>query len=558
MLLLYQILYNVFMIEQNSIENLKNRLDIVEVIGSYIELKKSGANFKAKCPFHSEDTPSFVVSPSKQIYHCFGCGAGGDAISFVMNYDKLSYPEAIEKLASDFNIPLSYTKGSFERKDDRRVLEQINQFYKRNLFANKKAQEYIQNRGIYASSVEKFELGYASSSFDTIKFLKDNFLSMDDAVKTGVLGKDERGKVYARLSERITFPIYAPNGKIVGFGGRTISNHPAKYINSPQTYLFNKSKLLYGYNLAREAVMKKERIIITEGYLDVIMLHQAGFNECVATLGTALTSEHLPLLRRGEPKVILSYDGDKAGIEAAFKASKMLVSSSIDGGVVIFDEGKDPADMVKEGDIETLKALFNEPKSFAHFVIEHIASKYNLHNPLEKEKALNEGADFLKMLSPVLQESYKNYLSTVLNVDKRIIRLQNRKKQPHHTNYQKEDLAELSIIKTLLLKPEFFNTVLDNIGEEVFRTHKDLFVKLVGGDNKNGFEGLLVRDDINELNEEELKQQLRLLLLGFYKIKLDNIKSLNLPFEKKSFFIRKIQDKIYRLKRGEIVEYEQI
>ena len=124
------------MIEQNSIENLKNRLDIVEVIGSYIELKKSGANFKAKCPFHSEDTPSFVVSPSKQIYHCFGCGAGGDAISFVMNYDKLSYPEAIEELASDFNIPLSYTKGSFERKDDRRVLEQINQFYKRNLFAN--------------------------------------------------------------------------------------------------------------------------------------------------------------------------------------------------------------------------------------------------------------------------------------------------------------------------------------------------------------------------------------------------------------------------------------
>jgi DNA primase len=546
------------MIEQNSIENLKSRLDIVEVVGSYIELKKSGANYKARCPFHSEDTPSFVVSPSKQIYHCFGCGAGGDAISFVMDYDKLSYPEAIEKLASDFNVPLSYTKGSFEKKDDRRVLEQTNQFYKRNLFSNQKAKEYIEQRGIYASSVEKFELGYAPSSAESIRFLKENMLSMEDALKTGIIGKDERGSIYARLIERITFPIYAPNGKIVGFGGRTISNHPAKYINSPQTYLFNKSKLLYGYNLARDTINKKGRIIITEGYLDVIMLHQAGFSECVATLGTALTSDHLPLLRRGEPKVILSYDGDKAGIEAAFKAAKMLSASSIDGGVVMFGGGKDPADMVKDGDIGALKSLFNEPKPFAYFVMEHIASKYDLHNPIEKEKALKEGIEFLKTLSPVLQDSYKSYLSTVLNVDKRVIHLQNKRRQTQPSIHHKEDLAELVIIKTLLVKPEFFDMVLDSIGEEVFRVHRDLFVKLLRGDDKRGFEGLLVREDINELDEEELKKQLRLLLLGYYKIKLDNIKSLNLPFDKKSFYIRKIQDKIYRLKRGEIVEYEEI
>lgn len=548
------------MIEQNSIENLKSRLDIVEVVGSYIELKKSGANYKARCPFHSEDTPSFVVSPSRQIYHCFGCGAGGDAISFVMDYDKLSYPEAIEKLANDFNVPLNYTKGSLEKKDDRRVLEQINQFYKKNLFSNQKAKDYIEQRGIYTSSVEKFELGYAPTSHESIKFLKESLLPLEDALKTGILGKDERGNIYARLIERITFPIYAPNGKIVGFGGRTISNHPAKYINSPQTYLFNKSKLLYGYHLARESINKKGRIIITEGYLDVIMLHQAGFSECVATLGTALTSDHLPLLRRGEPKVILSYDGDKAGIEAAFKAAKMLSSSSIDGGVVIFEGGKDPADMVKEGDIGALKSLFNDPKPFANFAVEHIASKYNLHNPIEKEKALNEGVEFLKTLSPVLQDSYKNYLSTVLNVDKRVIRFQNRNKrrQVQPSSGQKEDLAELVIIKTLLLKPEFLDMVLDSIGEEVFRVHRDLFVKLVGGDDGKGFEGLLVREDINELDEEELKKQLRLLLLGYYKIKLDNIKTLNLPFDKKSFYIRKIQDKIYRLKRGEIVEYEEI
>ena len=549
------------MIEQNSIENLKSRLDIVEVVGSYIELKKSGANYKARCPFHSEDTPSFVVSPSKQIYHCFGCGAGGDAISFVMDYDKLSYPEAIEKLANDFNVPLTYTKGSFEKKDDRRVLEQINQFYKKNLYSNQTAKNYLENRGIYTSSIEKFEIGYAPSSSKTISFLKESLLPLEDALKTGILGKDERGNVYARLIERITFPIYAPNSKIVGFGGRTISNHPAKYINSPQTYLFNKSKLLYGYHLARESIIKKGRIIITEGYLDVIMLHQAGFSECVATLGTALTSEHLPLLRRGEPKVILSYDGDKAGIEAAFKASKMLVRSSIDGGVVIFDGGRDPADMVKDADIATLKTLFNEPKPFAYFVIEQIAKKYNLKNPLEKEKALKEGVEFLKSLSPVLQDEYKNYLSTVLNIDKRVIKIQNRQKYPQNSivNTTKEDLAELSVIKTLLLKPEFLDMVLDSIAEDVFRVHRDIFVKVMGGGNKKGLEGILVRDDIAELSEEELKKQLRLMLMKFYQNRLQNLKArVDIPFDKKSFYIRKIQDKIFRLKRGEIVEYEQI
>ena len=548
------------MIEQNSIENLKNRLDIVEVIGSYIELKKSGANFKARCPFHSEDTPSFVVSPSKQIYHCFGCGTGGDAISFVMDYEKLSYPEAIEKLANDFNIPLTYTKSSFKKKDDRRVLEQVNQFYKKNLFINEIAKNYLKQRGIYTSSIEKFEIGYAPSSFQTISFLKENLLPLEEAVKSGVLGKDERGNIYARLIERITFPIYAPNAKIVGFGGRTISNHPAKYINSPQTYLFNKSKLFYGYHLARESIMKKGRIIITEGYLDVIMLHQAGFDECVATLGTALTSEHLPLLRRGEPKVILSYDGDRAGIEAAFKASKMLISSSIDGGVVIFDGGRDPADMVKDGDIATLKTLFNEPKPFANFVIEQISHKYNLTNPLEKEKALKEGIEFLKTLSPLLQDEYKNYLSTVLGIDKRVIRVQNRKKYSSNSivNSTKEDIAELSIIKTLLLKPELLSMALDNISEEVFMVHRDLFVKVIGGDKK-GLEGILVRDDINELSEEELKKQLRMILMKFYQTRLQNLKSRSdITFDKKSFYIRKIQDKIYRLKRGEIVEYEPI
>ncbi len=548
------------MIDKNSIENLKSRLDIVDVVGNYIELKKSGANYKARCPFHNEETPSFVVSPAKQIYHCFGCGAGGDAISFVMEYEKLSYPEALEKLANDFNIPLTYTKNNFDKKDERKVLEQINIFYKRCFNDKEKAKSYLIDRGVYSSSREKFEIGYAPSSEKVISFLKENFLSEEDSVKTGILGVGEQGRIYARLTKRITFPIFSPNGKIVGFGGRTISNHPAKYINSPQTPFFNKSKLLYGYHLARENILRKNRIIITEGYLDVVMLHQAGFDESVATLGTALTKEHLPLLRRGEPQIVLSYDGDSAGISAALKASKMLSSLSMNGGVVIFDGGQDPADMVKSGKIDELNSLFNRPKPFIPFVLERIANNYDLSNPLQKEKALKEAVDFIKTLSNVLQDEYKEYLSVLLQVDKRIIRIRKNYIPKQNNIGKKEDLAELSIIKTVLLKPQFLDMVLDFVDETVFNTHKEIFLKLIHEEGDDSlFSGILIRDDIKELSEKELKSQLCYLLLGHYKIELESIKKReDLNFEKKSFYIRKIQYNLQKLKKGELVSYEKI
>ncbi len=548
------------MIDKNSIENLKSRLDIVDVVGNYIELKKSGANYKARCPFHNEETPSFVVSPAKQIYHCFGCGAGGDAISFVMEYEKLSYPEALEKLANDFNIPLTYTKNNFDKKDERKVLEQINIFYKRCFNDKEKAKSYLIDRGVYSSSREKFEIGYAPSSEKVISFLKENFLSEEDSVKTGILGVGEQGRIYARLTKRITFPIFSPNGKIVGFGGRTISNHPAKYINSPQTSFFNKSKLLYGYHLARENILRKNRIIITEGYLDVVMLHQAGFDESVATLGTALTKEHLPLLRRGEPQIVLSYDGDSAGISAALKASKMLSSLSMNGGVVIFDGGQDPADMVKSGKIDELNSLFNRPKPFIPFVLERIANNYDLSNPLQKEKALKEAVDFIKTLSNVLQDEYKEYLSVLLQVDKRVIRIRKNYIPKQNNIGKKEDLAELSIIKTILLKPQFLDMVLDFVDETVFNTHKEIFLKLIHEEGDDSlFSGILIRDDIKELSEKELKSQLCYLLLGHYKIELESIKKReDLNFEKKSFYIRKIQYNLQKLKKGELVSYEKI
>ncbi|MEJ2501471.1 MAG: DNA primase, partial [Campylobacterales bacterium] len=331
------------MISQDSIDGLKSRLDIVDIIGNYVELKKAGSNYKGLCPFHDEKSPSFSVSPSKQFYHCFGCQASGDAIKFVMEYEKLTYPEAIEKLAAQYNYSLTYTQGQ-PRQQRSQLMEKLNDWYRSLLDKTPTAMQYLHERGIYESSIEHFGIGYAPASHLTINFIKQQQFSMAEAIDLGVAGASE-GREYARFIERITFPIHAPNGAIVGFGGRTITGHQAKYVNSPQTKLFNKSRLLYAYNHARESIHKRKEMIVTEGYLDVIMLHQAGFTQAVATLGTALTSEHLPLLRKGEPRIIMAYDGDAAGRNAALKASKLLSASGFDGGVVLFEGGLDPADM---------------------------------------------------------------------------------------------------------------------------------------------------------------------------------------------------------------------
>ncbi|MFZ5374878.1 MAG: DNA primase, partial [Campylobacterota bacterium] len=287
------------MIAQDSIDALKARLDIVDVVGSYVELKRAGSSFKAPCPFHEEKSPSFVVNPARGSYHCFGCGVHGDAIKFVMEYDKLSYPEAIEKLAASINFTLHYEGGGSQKKRSN-LLETLNEWYQKLLEQNRIAQEYLHERGIYSSSIERFGIGYAPASFETIRFMEQRKLNTADGIELGALGRGEDGRLFARFIERITFPIYAPSGALVGFGGRTITGHQAKYVNSPQTNLFNKSRLLYAYHLARDTVFRRREIIVTEGYLDVVMLHQAGFTQAVATLGTALTAEHLPLLRKGE------------------------------------------------------------------------------------------------------------------------------------------------------------------------------------------------------------------------------------------------------------------
>ncbi len=545
------------MIEQNCIENLKQRLDIVEVVGHYLELKRSGASFKAVCPFHDDSNPSLHVSPAKQMYHCFVCEAGGDAINFVREYEKLNYPETIERLASMYNFSLTYTQNDQKNSNQKKILEMLELHYQKCLSQNIHAKEYLKERGIFNSSIEKFSLGYAPDSANTLSFLQQSGATMSECKEVGVADIGQNGRGYARFIERIIFPIHEQNGRVVGFGGRTITNHPAKYVNSPQTKLFNKSRLLYGYHKAKQDIYKQKNIIITEGYLDVIMLHQAGFTTAVATLGTALTNEHIPLITRGEPKVILSYDGDMAGITAAFKASKMLSAHSIEGGVVIFNGGLDPADMVKSGQSDKLSKLFSNPKPFAEFCLEHIVKNYNLADPLQKQKALHVGLEYLNSLPKLIASSYKGLFADMLGVKENFVKVAPKKTQIK-AERRFEDLGELTIIKTLLQTPSLIDTVLDTIDPSMFKVHFEEFSLLLNNKLESPtLRRILMLDDVKAYSEEELKTALRNLLISHYHNELKKVRiNANISYQDKSFLIQKIQNILFKLKKGEWVTYE--
>ena len=553
------------MITQDSIEALKARLDVVDVVGSYVELKKSGANFKAPCPFHDEKSASFVVSPSKQIYHCFGCGVGGDSVSFVMEYEKLNYPEALEKLASSYNFSLSYTDNK-HNKPRSQLMERVNEWYQSLLSSNHTATAYLKDRGVFESSIEKFGIGYAPDSNATINYVKSQMFNMSEAVEMGVVGFDG-GRNFARFIERITFPIHSANGTVVGFGGRTITGHQAKYVNSPETPLFNKSRLLYAYNHARQAVHKQKEIIITEGYLDVIMLHQAGFINSVATLGTALTPEHLPLLRKGEPRIVMAYDGDKPGRAAALKAAKLLSASGFNGGVVIFAGGLDPADMVKNGEMEALNNMFRAPQSFIEFVLDETLSLYNLSDPKAKESAMHDGIGYLKTLSGLLQEEYKSYLASRLGISPSFVRLTNQASQSNERARQNapmaqanlhRDMWELSLVKTVIEQPHLIDQILDVLDPSLLQFHSNEFsLALQGHNDAPQLMAILVDENIHSLKDEEaLKAELITFLTKHYEreLKKVNLQS-SISFEEKAFYIRKFRGKIAKLKRGELVSF---
>ncbi|WP_297960357.1 DNA primase, partial [uncultured Campylobacter sp.] len=404
------------MIKNESIENLLATVDIVDVVEKYIPLKRSGANFVGVCPFHDDSHPSMSVSSKLGIFHCFSCKAGGNAIKFIQDYEKISFPEAVEKLAGMYNFALQYTGAKVqERSEEKKVLEILNAYYQSCLYQNPAAVKYLHDRGLSDQSIRKFGLGYAGASAQTIRVLQNEEIPPQDALNAGAVKQNERG-LYASFIERITFPIYNHASKLVGFGGRTISGNPAKYVNSPQCALFDKSKIFYAFDLAKKSAIAKKTLIITEGYMDVIMLHQAGIDNAVAVLGTALTPAHLPLIKRAELNVVLSFDGDAAGINAAMKSARLLCLNKIDSSVAIIGGGADPADMIVAGKVRELEQIYASGMESGEFLIRRIAKKYDLARPVQKEAALNEIKEFTAALGPVLAESYQSLVAQILNI----------------------------------------------------------------------------------------------------------------------------------------------
>lgn len=540
------------MISKNSIEQLKNQIDIVDIISNHIEIKKAGANFKACCPFHGESTPSFVISPGKQIYKCFGCSAGGDAISFVQEYSKLSYPEAIEQIAADMNFTLEYD-ASTQVKDYKSIMESINSFYLKSL--KDEELQYLKDRGITEESIKEFEIGFAKDSKTQIKYLKGNFSNMQDAQDVGVLSLGDTG-LYSRLINRITFPIRNHTNKLIGFGGRTTVNHSAKYVNSIDTVLFNKSRNLYGLNLAKEHIYKKGTIVITEGYLDVVMMHQAGIKTTVATMGTALTQQHIPLIKKMNCKVLLCFDGDKPGQNAAYKASVLLSKHMIDGSVVIFDEGVDPADMIKDKREKELISLMMNGTGLINFALNHIVAEYDLNNPVEKDKARVECIAFLNSLgNDVVAMEYIGYVAFILKIEKQFVRLGN-KEAPREEQQQKQsninDDLELSIIASTLESFNCLNLVMKHCHKEMFTTYKKELEQLIECKDIESLEWVSLKDGVRIYNEKDFKSQLGVFLVDQLLKEIEEVRISSLAAGDKIKKVKELQKKIFHYKNGEI------
>jgi len=548
------------MIDPKSIERLKAQTDIVDVVGHYLPLKKSGANFVCVCPFHDDKNPSMSVSPSRGIFHCFSCKAGGDAIKFVMDYEKLSYPEAVEKIAGLQNFTLNYVRGGEPAKENKHILENANAFYRSLIYKTPAAVEYLYSRGITDELIDKFELGFAPESAQTIRLLQNDQIEPKEALEVGIVKQNENG-IYASFINRITFPIYTHAGRLVGFGGRTISGNPAKYVNSPQSAVFDKSTLFYGYHLAKREIFTKNQIIITEGYMDVIMLHKAGFNNVVAVLGTALTTKHLPLLKRGEISVILCFDGDDAGINAATKSALLLAQNEIDGSVVIIEGGADPADMVVAGKIEYLRQIFESGTEIGEFYIRHLASGFDLSRPVQKQKALEAIQAFTASLKPIVANSYVPLVAKILNIAEGSFWLtrgantqaaQERMQAYEMQNLGKnqrgqKDQLELQILKTMIENESLKGIVLENLKPEYFVRHRDVFEAVAQGVDADdpAVRELMFESYDAFADEEKIFEAVNVFKTRFYKNMYKKYSAAKIPLEEKALILKKI-DKILK------------
>ena len=403
---------------EELIEEIRQRNDIVDVISGYVKLQKKGSSYFGLCPFHNEKSPSFSVSRQKQMYYCFGCGAGGNVITFIMEYENYTFAEAVRLLAerAGVDIPeVEYSKEAKEKADLKATLLEINKLAAKYFYAQlktehaKHAHTYLTRRGLSEDTITAFGLGYSNKySDDLYKYLKTKGYSDELLVKAGLISASEKG-VYDKFWNRVMFPIMDANNRVIGFGGRVMGDGEPKYLNSPETEVFDKSRNLYGLNRARTS--RKSYFLICEGYMDVIALHQAGFNNAVASLGTAFTPGHAALIKRYVNEVYLTFDSDGAGTKAALRALPILKEAGITAKIIRMDPYKDPDEFVKNLGAEAFEERINKARNGFLFSLEVLERDYDMTSPEGKTSFFNEAAKRLTEFEEEIERN--NYIEAV-------------------------------------------------------------------------------------------------------------------------------------------------
>jgi len=388
------------------IDDLLTRVDIVDIVDARVPLKKAGKNLHACCPFHNEKTPSFTVSPDKQFYHCFGCGAHGTAVSFLMEYDQMSFPESIQELADSvgMTVPTSQSfSASPAKKNLYDLMDRVSQYYVQQLQTHpQRAQflDYLKNRGLSAQVIEKFGIGMAPDGWDNVlKVFGTDDYNRKQLNEAGLLSSNDKGRTYDRFRNRLMFPIRDRRGRVIGFGGRVLDDSTPKYLNSPETPIFHKGSELYGLFQARKAHRKLDKVIIVEGYMDVVALADHGVTNAVATLGTATTPDHLRQLMRSSPEIIFCFDGDRAGREAAWRAAENalpMLGGNHQLKFMFLADGEDPDSVVQQSGEEGFNDLVTDAKNYSDFFFDTLEGQLDTSSMDGRARLVETAKPYLK------------------------------------------------------------------------------------------------------------------------------------------------------------------
>lgn len=485
------------MIPEDVIEKIKYENDIVDVISDTVKLKKSGRNYMGLCPFHNEKSPSFSVSQDKQIYKCFGCGEAGNVITFVMKTKNLSFIDSVKLLAERIHMDLGYLeKNNGKKNNSNNKLLKLNvdaaRYFFSNLNSNNRAKSYFTGRGILESTIRSFGLGYAIDDWHGImNYLKKRGYSELDLLNAGLIVKNEKGNIYDRFRNRVIFPVFDYKGKVIGFGGRVLDDTKPKYLNSPETELFKKGINLYGLNFALKK-SNERTIIIVEGYMDCITLHQYGITNTVASLGTALTINQAKLLKRYADNIIISYDADSAGEMATLRGLKILKDVGLDVKVLRVPEGKDPDEFVRNNGKEAFKDLIKKSIPLMDYKFKVAGENVDFKNKEQVNIYIKKTADILMDIDPIEKDIYIKKVSEETGIKEQAIYDFLTKKIHKNTNHLQDVNNMDNYGQKLYLEPAYIKA-------------ERLLLKIMNS-NKEAYDYIVKKLDSNDLNLDSHKK----------------------------------------------------